>query len=242
LDIDTNLTTLVKVLENWRAQPDSKDGIFNFISSWLVYGNQDNPNGVPESAPCNPQGFYSITKRCAEQLLISYCGTYDLKYRIIRLSNVVGLGDTKVSSQKNGLQFKFNKLANNEDVEIYGDGEFYRDFTHVTDCSTAIDLIISKGKTNEVYNVGNGKTWSFKEIIMYACRRLGSSSVIRFVEPKEFHKQVVVRTFYMDNTKIKDLGYAPKLRGAELYDSILPKHSHSHNQCKTPKELERSNT
>ena len=65
LDIETNLTTLVKVLESWRKRADSKDGVFNFISSWLVYGNQSEPNGVPETATCNPKGFYSITKRCA---------------------------------------------------------------------------------------------------------------------------------------------------------------------------------
>lgn len=224
LDIDTNLTTLIKVLENWRHVQDVTGhyGVFNFVSSWLVYGNQNQPNGVPETASCNPEGFYSITKRAAEQLLMSYCKTWGLKYRIIRLSNVVGLQDTKVSSQKNGLQYMINKMASGEDVEIYGTGEFYRDFTHVSDVATAIELVISKGSTNEIYNVGNGKTWSFKDIIFYAREKLRTSGSVKFVEPKEFQKQVVVQTFYMNNEKLKALGYQPKYSGAKLYDSIIP--------------------
>lgn len=221
LDIDTNLTTLIKVLESWRKRPDSKDGVFNFVSSWLVYGNQDEPNGVSEEAKCNPKGFYSITKRCAEQLLISYCETYGLKYRILRLSNVIGAGDKKVSAKKNGLQHMINKMINNEDIEVYGDGLFYRDYTHVSDCTRAIELVLCKGAVNEIYNIGNGKTWCFKDIITYAHRKLGSTGKVSYVEPKEFQKQVVVLSFYMNTDKLKNLGYAPEYTGEALYSALL---------------------
>ena len=220
LDIDTNLTTLVKVLENWRKRPDSKDGVFNFISSWLVYGNQEAPDGVPETAPCNPSGFYSITKRCAEQLLMSYCNTYGLKYRILRLSNVIGAGDRKVSAQKNGLQYMVNKMARNEDIEIYGDGKFFRDFTHVSDCARAIELVITKGDLNSIYNIGNGATWYFVDIIKYVHNLRRSKGRITHVEPKAFQKQVVVQSFYMNTDKLKALGYIPRLIGHKLYDTL----------------------
>src|SRR5579864_3663940 len=117
LDISTNLLTLMKVLDNWRRQPDSKSGIFNFVSSWFVYGDTTMPHAVPENALCNPKGFYSITKHCAEQLLRSYCDTFGLHYRILRLGNVVGLGDKKVSAKKNALQYMLNKLKAGEAVE-----------------------------------------------------------------------------------------------------------------------------
>jgi len=223
LDIDTNLSTLIKVLENWRHVQDTTGhyGTFSFLSSWLVYGGQ-NALPVPEAAPCNPEGFYSITKRCAEQLLMSYCRTWGLKYRIIRLSNVVGLGDTKVSAQKNGLQYMINKMAAGEDVEIYGTGDFYRDFTHVSDVAAAIELVMAKGNTNETYNIGNGLGWKFKDIIFYAREKLKTAGAVRFVEPKAFQKQVVVQTFYLDNSKLRALGYAPKYSGEKLYDSIIP--------------------
>ncbi len=218
LDIDTNLYTLIKVLEYWRRT--QKGGVFNFISSWLVYGNQDTESGVPETAPCNPKGFYAITKRCAEQLLVSYCEAYNLSYRILRLSNVVGPGDKKVSAQKNVLQHMINKMARNEDIEIYGDGMFFRDYTHVSDCSKAIDLVVTKGEINSVYNIGNGRTWPFKYIINYAHEQLKSTGKIVYVAPKDFQKQVVVTSFYMNTEKLLDLGYVPDYTGEKLYKSL----------------------
>jgi nucleoside-diphosphate-sugar epimerase len=224
LDIDTNLSTLIKVLEHWRARPDSKEGVFNFISSWFVYGDHTF-GGTPETAPCNPKGFYSITKRCAEQILISYCETYGLKYRILRLANVVGLGDQKVSAKKNALQFMIGQIVRKEPVQIYGTGEFYRDYIHVSDCASAIDLVIEKGDVNSVYNVGNGRTWRFLDIIKYVVDKVQSPSVLTFVEPKPFHKIVQTPSFYMDIGKLKGLGYVPKLTEDKLWDSIIPARS-----------------
>lgn len=225
LDIDTNLTTLIKVLENWRNYQQTEepvnDGVFTFISSWFVYGNQEQPHGVSENAACDPKGFYSITKRCAEQLLISYCETHGLKYRILRLGNVVGSGDKKVSSKKNALQYMLNEIANNQDIKVYSDGEFYRDYIHVEDCSAAIELSLAAGSTNEIYNIGNGRSWSFIEILMYAIKELKSTSSIEYIEPKDFHKKVQIQTFYMNVDKIKSLGYVPKFVGEDLYKKLL---------------------
>ena len=78
IDIETNLILLMKIL----SQYQNSDNIFNFISSWFVYGNTQMP--ATEESICDPTGFYSITKRCAEQLLISYCQTFNIKYRILR--------------------------------------------------------------------------------------------------------------------------------------------------------------
>src|SRR3990167_7803807 len=84
LDIDTNLSLLIDVLENCRKEYGNEFE-FNFISSWFVYGKVEIP--AREDSPCFPTGFYSITKRCAEQLLISYCQTCNIPYRILRMSN-----------------------------------------------------------------------------------------------------------------------------------------------------------
>jgi nucleoside-diphosphate-sugar epimerase len=226
LDIDTNLTLLITVLENWKKYQETtgKKGVFNFISSWSVYGNQG--LDVPEIAPCDPKGFYIITKRCAEQLLISYCETFGLNYRILRLGNVVGPGDIKVSPKKNVLQHNINLLAQNKDVELYGNGCFYRDFIHVEDVARAIELVMCKGNTNEIYNIGNGlPTLFYVGILSYIKERLKSSGQIVFKEPTEFQKKVPVSSFYMNNSKLLSLGYEPKYKGTDLYDSLIPSRS-----------------
>jgi nucleoside-diphosphate-sugar epimerase len=221
LDIDTNLSTLVRVLEAWRARPDAKDGVFNFISSWFVYGGEERLD-VRETEFCNPKGFYSITKRCAEQLLISYCETYGLKYRILRLANVLGLGDPKVSAKKNALQFMIGQICRNEPIQVYGTGEFYRDYIHVTDCVTAVDLAITRGRLNSIYNIGNGKTWKFIDILRYVYERTESVSSFSFIEPKEFHKTVQSTSFYMNTDELKGLGYIPRFIEERLWEEIIP--------------------
>ena len=99
IDVKTNLLVLTETL----ACVKEKAEIFNFISSWFVYGETELP--AKENSVCSPRGFYSITKLCAEQLVESYCKTHKIPYRIIRLCNVYGKGDTGVSKKKNALQF-----------------------------------------------------------------------------------------------------------------------------------------
>jgi len=218
LDINTNLNTLITILENWRLgveeDADLENGVFVFISSWFVYGWDSGfgRHSVPisEDFTCEPKGFYSITKRAAEQLLISYCETYGLKYKILRLANVLGNGDPKVSTKKNALQFLINKIKNNEDIELYDDGQFYRDYIHVDDVARAIDLVIDQGEVNQIYNIGNGVPVVFKDVLESVKKLTGSSSKIEVIQQKEFHKAVQSsRSFYMNTTKIKKLGYQP---------------------------------
>jgi len=204
-DIDTNLNILMNVVERIK---EPENTIFNFISSWFVYGNVALP--AKETHPCDPRGFYSITKRAAEQLLISYCATMGMKYRILRLANVVGSNATKVSAKRNALQYMIAQLKNNETVQLYEGGYALRDFIHIDDCVDAINLVITKGKLNNIYNVGTGHPTKMREVIMTAKKMLRSKSEIEAIPTPEFHKIIQVRSMYLDVTKLFDLGFQPK--------------------------------
>ena len=209
IDIDTNLTTLMKVLEQIKNNMlQAEDGyVLNFISSWFVYGETEMP--AHEESNCYPNGFYSITKRCAEQLLISYCETFDIKYRILRLANVAGSGDKKASPQKNALQHMINELKAGRDVNVYDGGNLYRDYIHVNDAARAIKLIMEKGEVNTTYNVGNGQPLLFKDMIEYAKELIGGQGKLVPIEIPDFHRTVQVRSMWMLSDKLKSLGYAP---------------------------------
>lgn len=213
LDIDTNLTTLITVLENARNKYGSEFE-FNFISSWFVYGKTEIP--AKESYACFPSGFYSITKRCAEQLLISYCETYKIKYRILRMSNIIGVNDKKVSKKKNALQYMIQQIVVGETVNLY-EGKILRDLMDVRDAATAIHLVATQGNLNEIYNVGNGIGYSFEEIVYKVQEYLGTGSITRIPIP-EFHKLVQAKDFYLDTSKLKSLGYAPQY---DIVESVL---------------------
>jgi nucleoside-diphosphate-sugar epimerase len=204
IDIDTNLSTLMRVLE----QCKELDLTFNFVSSWFVYGETEMP--ATEQSNCYPNGFYSITKRCAEQLLISYCETFGIKYRILRLANVAGSGDKKASPQKNALQHMINELKAGRDVNVYDGGNLYRDYIHVSDAARAIKTIMDKSEVNTIYNVGNGKPLLFKDMIEYAKELIGGNGKLNPIEIPQFHKTVQVRSMWMLSDKLKSLGYEPK--------------------------------
>lgn len=218
IDIDTNLTTLIRVLENFRHM-GRYDVVFNFASSWFVYGDTDLP--ANEDSYCNPKGFYSITKRAAEQLLVSYCETYNLKYRILRFANVLGPNDKKVSKKKNALTFLINEIKAGNPINLYDNGNFYRDYIHVADLCYAVKLVMSKGKCNEVYNIGNGEKILFKDVIEYAIKKSSSTSPIYTIEQPDFHKLTQVKSMYMDNYKIRSLGYSPLFTIRTIVDQLL---------------------
>ena len=116
---------LTEALESWWK--NNPEGVFNFVSSWFVYGNAfpNDPNGeFREANPCYPSGFYSITKKCAEDLIISFCNTHGLKYRILRLCNILGPGDKGVSKQKNALQYLMGERVKGKPIELYGRRDF----------------------------------------------------------------------------------------------------------------------
>lgn len=205
LDIDTNLSVLVSVLENCR----DKDITINFISSWFVYGNCDELPATEETI-CNPTGFYSITKKCAEDLLISYCNTFNIKYRIIRLCNVYGNGD-RFSKQKNALQYLIERLKNNEDIELYFNGDFIRDYMNVYDVCRAIKIITEISPENTVINVGGGIPLKFRDLIDIAYKTLNSKSNIIPIEQPAFHKTVQVKDMWMNNSKLLSLGFKQEI-------------------------------
>ena len=201
LDVETNLKVLCEVLDFCR----DSDIVFNFISSWFVYGKTQLP--AKEEYLCNPTGFYSITKKAAEDLLISFCKTYDVKYRILRLCNVLGVGDGKTSPKKNALSYMINLMKGDEDVYLYDNGTPIRDVMHVNDVCRAIKLICDNGNINEIYNVGSGQPSTIGAIIGIAKEYLNSSSQIKFKEAPEFHKLVQAKDFWFDTTKLKNLGF-----------------------------------
>lgn len=205
LDIDVNLTILVDVLKNLKPN----QSVFNFVSSWFVYGDTELP--AKESSFCNPKGFYSITKRCAEQLIVSYCETFNINYRILRLCNVYGPNDKGVSKKKNALQYLINQLKTHQDVNLYLDGKFYRDYLHVADIACALDLCLDKAPLNQIVNIGSGDKIEFKNIINLAQEYTSSKSIIGTMEVPEFHKTVQVPNFYMNVDKLKTLGFSPKI-------------------------------
>jgi nucleoside-diphosphate-sugar epimerase len=219
IDIDTNLTVLMSVLEN--IDRSNKDFVFNFVSSWFVYGKNEIIPFNEEKSICNPTGFYSITKRCAEQLIISFCETFDIKYRIFRLANVLGEQDYKISKKKNALQYIIKQIANNEDVDLYNAGATVRDYIYVDDVCKALMCCIDNAPVNEIINIANGEPYLLSKAVELAVQLSQSTSKINNIEPPHFHKVVQVKNSYLDITKLKSYGFKSEYSIESMVEKLV---------------------
>lgn len=216
VDIQTNLQHMITVLQANKMKYGT-DFTFTLISTWFVYGDVELP--AKEDVCCNPKGFYSITKRAAEQLLISYCDTFGIKWRIIRLCNVLGIGDGKVSKKRNALQYMVKTLCEGGEIDLY-DVDCLRDYIHVLDAAEAIRLISRKGNFGEIYNVGSGVGISIQHLVNMAQRISEYKGKINLVAVPQFHKIVQVKDMYLDSTKLFELGWTPKFSPEQIVEML----------------------
>lgn len=198
-DIQTNIDTNITILLD-RLKCAYEYGVkeFNFISSWYVYGKptfststySNGKTWIPvfrESDYCNPSGFYSITKRTAEQLIIEFCAQYNIRWRIMRLSNIYG-SDKNASKKKNILHYFIDCLSRNEQITLYGThGPVWRDYVHISDACRAIMHLSKNSPVNTIYNIGRGPAYAMdmETIVSMAKGYLKSTSPICFSRIKE---------------------------------------------------------
>ena len=215
-DIQTNLTHLMTVLQANKMKYGN-DFTITLISTWFVYGKVECP--AKEDSVCNPKGFYSITKKTQEDLLISYCETFGIKWKIVRLSNILGVDDKKVSPRRNALQYMVKTLCSGGEINLY-DEDCRRDYTHVSDAAEAIKLVAQDGEFGQIYNVGSGQPNSIHRLVGYAHKKSDYIGKINLVTVPEFHKTVQVRDMWLDTTKITELGWKPKMEVETIVEDM----------------------
>ncbi len=219
-DVETNLFHFMEVMDSCHRKY-GKDFTITLISTWFVFGGGSTKESpFTEESHCDPKGFYSITARCREQLLISYCETFKIKYKILRLANVLGAKDTKVSKKKNALQFLLDKIVHNEDIELYDGGNFYRDYIDVRDCARAIKIAMEKD--TPIVNISNGDSVRFKDLIDFSVKYAKSqSNVWEKLDKPEFHAVVQSKDIFLSNQKLKEMGYSPEFTIWDTLENII---------------------
>ena len=113
-----------------------------------------------------------------------------------------------------------NRIKENKTVDLYDKGEVYRDYLHVNDVCNAIELICKKGNINEIYNVGSGKPITIKYLIELSKKITNSSSKINYIKQPDFHKKVQNKDFWMENNKIKELGFNQAISLEEIVEEL----------------------
>jgi UDP-glucuronate 4-epimerase len=133
--IDANLIGTFNVMECAREL-----GVDHLLmaSTSSVYGaNTDMPFG--EGQKCDtPLTLYAATKKANEAMAHSYAHLWDLPVTMFRFFTVYGPW-----GRPDMALFKFTRgILEGTPIDIYNDGEMYRDFTYVSDLVRGIRLLI----------------------------------------------------------------------------------------------------
>jgi nucleoside-diphosphate-sugar epimerase len=161
-------------------------------------------------------------------LLISFCETYGVKYRIFRLANVLGEGDNKISRKKNALQHMIKCLCENEEIFLYDGGNAVRDYIYVDDVCNAIMHCLDNASYNEIINIGSGKRTLLRDIILSAQSLSDSKSKINIIQPPHFHDVVQVKDSYLDVSKLKSYGFECKYQIDDIVMKLVKHYKNSY--------------
>ena len=147
--IDSNIQGFLNVLEAIRNHPVEH---LVYASSSSVYGkNTKIPYSIHDRTD-EPVSLYAATKKANELFAHTYQHLYSIKTTGVRFCTVYGPW-----GRPDMAYYSFTKkILNNETIDVYNNGDMWRDFTYIDDVINSLEHIIPRVPTDPViYNIGN---------------------------------------------------------------------------------------
>jgi UDP-glucose 4-epimerase len=199
---------------------------FIFSSTAAVYGE---PVDIPitESHPCNPTNPYGESKIAVERMLKDCDSAYGLKYISLRYFNAAGADKSGKIGERHRNETHLIPLVlevaagRRENIKVFGanyltpDGTCIRDYIHVSDLSGAHLLALNSllsGGDSAVYNLGNNRGYSVREVIELARKVTGKP--IPAIEADKRPGDPAILIASSDKIK-KNLGWKPEYEDLE---------------------------
>jgi len=140
--------------------------------------------------------------------VLAYVLTHGVPALITRSSNNFG----PYQYPEKVIPLFVTNAIDDEALPLYGDGRNVRDWLYVLDNCAAIDLVLRRGATGEVYNIGGGHEVEnvvlTREILKFTGK---PETLIRRVTDRPGHD----RRYSVDARKVRALGWAPRQPFAE---------------------------
>ncbi|MFD6440944.1 UDP-glucose 4-epimerase GalE [Peribacillus sp. NPDC060186] len=174
---ENNVASTITLL-NTMLKHDVKNFIFS--STAATYGIP-NVEIIDEEQPTNPINPYGRSKLMVEQILGDFAHAYGLHYVVLRYFNAAGAHESAEIGESHDPETHLipiilqHLLGQREKISVFGtdydtqDGTCIRDYIHVTDLAKAhilaLQALLSGKKNTAIYNLGNGKGFSVKDVI-----------------------------------------------------------------------------
>ena len=199
---------------------------FIFSSTAAVYGE---PVEIPiaENHPCNPTNPYGKSKIGVERMLKDCDFAYGLKYISLRYFNASGADESGNIGERHANETHLIPLilevatGRRENIKIFGtryptpDGTCIRDYIHVSDLTKAHLLALNallSGGDSAVYNLGNNRGYSVREVIELARKVTGKPIPVIEADKRPGDPAVLIAS--SDKIK-KALGWKPEYEDLE---------------------------
>lgn len=199
--VTTNVLGTQTLLDEARA---AGVGRFVHVSTDEVYGSIAEGSWT-ETWPLAPNSPYAASKASSDLMALAAHRTHGMDVVVTRCSN--NYGDHQFPEKV--IPLFVTNLLDGKPVPLYGDGGNVRDWLHVSDHCRGIQLVLEKGRSGEVYNIGGGTELSNRELTGRLLDACGAGwDMVRPVADRKGHD----RRYSLDITKIsEELGYAPRV-------------------------------
>ncbi len=204
-DIDSNAKSTLFILEEIRKSKLKCRFILG--STFIVIGR---PQKIPvdEKTPCWPTTIYGVNRLASEHYCKIYHEVYGLDTVIFRTTNSFGPRE-QVISTKNAVNFLIYEAFKGNTITIFKKGKFFRDLIYISDLISGIKTIMKKGKSGDLYWISSGgKIWFYE--LGKLLEKLTDAKV-KFVKTPNYTKKVDVGNFVVNNSKLRSLGWKPKM-------------------------------
>jgi UDP-glucose-4-epimerase GalE len=199
---------------------------FVFSSTAAVFGNPvETP--ITESHPTAPINAYGETKLAIERALPHYERAYGIRFASLRYFNAAGADPAGDLGEDHDPELHLIPLAldatqGGRPLTVFGDdyptpdGTCLRDYIHVTDLADAHVLALqalASGAGSSVYNLGNGRPTSVREVIR-SVERVTKRKVAWSIGPRRDGDPAVL---YASSERLKrELDWRPRFEEIDV--------------------------
>ncbi len=198
--IETNVMGTYTLLEAARKN----DKLFVYVSTDEIYGDAEGKKSFTEEDLLRPSNPYSATKASADHLVEAYHRTYGLKCITTRCTNNFG----PYQFPEKLIPKTIIRASKDLKVPLYAGGSQIRSWIYVIDHVEAIESLISKGKSGEIYNITAWNEISNRTIVEKIFTLMGKpNELIETVGDRPGHD----KRYSIDSSKIeKTIGWRPR--------------------------------
>ncbi len=236
--LESNTVGTFNLLETarqyWNNLSLDKKDLFRFIhvSTDEVFGSLSLTGKFNENSQYQPSSPYSASKAASDHFVTSWYKTFNFPSIVSNCSNNYG----PRQFPEKLIPLTIQKIINNSQIPIYGNGSNIRDWLFVEDHIEALLLIAIKGELGSRYCIGGGVEVTNLELIKSICKRIdekfesfsNSERLINFVKDRPGHDF----RYSIDNSLIrKELNWEPKIELNDGLDKTIDWYFHNISWC-----------